>query len=218
MSDAVTPVAAGKLLNAAPSAIVPDRWRVDVADEVLGDRRRALEEQFFTQHNEQLRQQLRQSREKQASREALARVAGDAHPEVLDKLVELGISPETWAALEIVPLIEVAWADAQLEEKERSAVLAAAEANGITTGSPSHELLEDWLTHRPDGRLLAAWGEYIVDLCANLDPGQKDALRDEILGRARTVAEAAGGFLGLGSKISREEEVVLQQLARPFER
>jgi hypothetical protein len=189
-----------------------------VAENVLGDRRKALEEQFFTQQNEKLRQQLRKSQEKQASRDALARVAGDAHPEVLDKLVELGISPETWAAIEIVPLIEVAWADAQLDAKERSAVLAAAEANGITAGSPGHELLEDWLTHRPDGRLLATWGEYIVGLCASLDPAERDALRDEILGRARTVAEAAGGFLGLGSKISREEEVVLQQLERPFGR
>jgi hypothetical protein len=189
-----------------------------VAENVLGDRRKALEEQFFTKQNERLRQQLRESQQKQASREALARVAGDAHPEVLDKLVELGIGPETWAALEIVPLIEVAWADAQLDEKERSAVLAAAETNGITPGSPGHELLEDWLTHRPDARLLGAWGEYIVGLCADLDPAQKHALRDEILGRARSVAEAAGGFLGLGNKISREEEVVLQQLAKPFER
>jgi hypothetical protein len=189
-----------------------------VVDKALGDRRKALEEQFFTKHNEQLRQQLRESQEKQASRDALARVAGETHPEVLDRLVELGIGPETWAAVEIVPLVEVAWADAKLDEKERSAVVKAAEASGITTDSPSHALLEDWLTHRPDGRLLAAWGEYIVGLCADLDPGQKDALRDEILGRARTVAEAAGGFLGLGSKISREEEVVLQQLERPFGR
>jgi hypothetical protein len=189
-----------------------------VADEVLGDRRKALEEQFFTKHNEELRQQLRKSEEKQASREALARVAGDADEEVLDKLVELGIGPQTWAALEIVPLVEVAWANAQVEAKERSAVLAAAEANGIKASSPSHQLLEDWLTHRPDARLLATWGEYIVGLCAGLDPAQKNALRDEILGRARTVAKAAGGFLGLGSKISPEEEVVLQQLAKPFER
>ena len=94
-----------------------------MADEVLGDRRKALEEQFFTKQNEELRQQLRKSQEKQASREALARVAGDADAEVLDKLVELGIGPQTWAALEIVPLVEVAWANAQVEEKERKLLL-----------------------------------------------------------------------------------------------
>jgi hypothetical protein len=189
-----------------------------VADEVLGDRRKALEEQFFSKHNEELRQKLLKSQEKQASREALAHVAGDADAQVLDKLVELGIGPETWAALEIIPLVEVAWANAQVEAKEHGAILTAAEANGIEADSPSHRLLENWLTHRPDARLLAVWGEYIVGLCAGLDPAQKSALRDEILGRARTVAEAAGGFLGLGNKISPEEEVVLQQLAKPFER
>ena len=189
-----------------------------MADKALTDRRKALEEQFFTKHNEELRQKLLKSQEKEASREALAHVAGDAHPEVLNKLVELGIGPETWAALEIIPLVEVAWANAQVETKERGAILAAAEANGIEAGSPSHDLLEDWLTHRPDARLLATWAEYIVGLCAGLDPAQKSTLRDEIVGRARTVAEAAGGFLGLGNKISPEEEVVLQQLAKPFER
>ena len=189
-----------------------------MADEVLGDRRKALEEQFFTKHNEKLRQKLRESQERKANREALTRVAGDMHPDVLDKLVELGIGPETWAALKIIPLVEVAWANARVEAKERGAILAAAGANGIEAGSPSHDILEDWLTRRPDSRLLATWGEYIVGLCAGLDPAQKNALRDEILGSARTVAEAAGGFLGLGNKISPEEEVVLRQLAKPFER
>ena len=42
------------------------------------------------------------------------------------------------------------------------------------------------------------------------------ALRDEVLGRARAVAQATGGFLGMGSKISVEEEVVLGQLAKAF--
>jgi len=165
-----------------------------VADEVLGDRRKALEEQFFSKHNEELRQKLLKSQEKQASREALAHVAGDADAQVLDKLVELGIGPETWAALEIIPLVEVAWANAQVETKERGAILAAAEANGIEAGGPSHRLLENWLTHRPDTRLLAVWGEYIVGLCAGLDPAQKSALRDGgRLPRARQQDLARGG-------------------------
>jgi hypothetical protein len=32
------------------------------------------------------------------------------------------------------------------------------------------------------------------------------------------VAEAAGGFLGLAGKVSREEEVVLEALAKAFDR
>ena len=40
---------------------------------------------------------------------------------------------------------------------------------------------------------------------------------DEILGRARNVAEATGGFLGLGNRISPEEEIILAELAKAFE-
>jgi hypothetical protein len=57
----------------------------------------------------------------------------------------------------------------------------------------------------------------MVELCAALKPGEKRALRDELLGRARQVAEATGGFLGLGNKISPEEQVVLDELAKVFE-
>jgi hypothetical protein len=42
-------------------------------------------------------------------------------------------------------------------------------------------------------------------------------MRDKLLGRARAVAEAAGGFLGLGKKISPEEETALGMLANAFE-
>jgi hypothetical protein len=189
-----------------------------VADEILRDREKALEEQFFARENQKLLERMRTRQQQESSREGLARVSGIADAEVLDKLVDLGIGPETWTALSVVPLVEVAWANGNVDQKERRAVMAGAEASGVTAGGPSHQLLQRWLERRPDGRLLQAWGEYIVGLCAQLDPGEKRALRDEILGRARTVAEAAGGYLGLLNKVSREEELVLEQLAKAFDR
>ena len=53
-------------------------------------------------------------------------------------------------------------------------------------------------------------------LSAHLDQSSRGALKNELLGRARTVAEAAGGFLGLGNKISAEEARVLDELAAAF--
>lgn len=188
-----------------------------MADEILRDREKALEESFFAKQNEKLRQALRRREQAKASREQLAQISGIADTEVLDKLVALDIGPESWTALSLVPLVEVAWANGNVDEKERRAVLAGAEANGILANSPSHQILEGWLRNRPDGRLLQAWGEYTVGLCGNLDPAEKHALRDEVMGRARSVAKATGGFLGLGERISPEEEVVLQQLEKAFQ-
>ena len=58
---------------------------------------------------------------------------------------------------------------------------------------------------------------FIVDLCAELNEAERTELKNEILGRARSVAETAGGFLGLGKRVSPEEEVVLAELAKAFE-
>ncbi len=189
-----------------------------MSDEFLGDRKKALEESFFAKENARLLQRLREDQAKKAAKQGLVETSGIADSEVLDKLVELDIGPDTWAALSLAPLVEVAWANGKVEDKERKAVLSAAEANGIAVGSPSHELLESWLRNRPDGRLLTAWGETIVAMSAKLDDADRERLKQEILGRARAVAEAAGGFLGITNKVSPEEGVVLKQLEKSFER
>jgi hypothetical protein len=185
---------------------------------LLSDREKSLEEQFFSRQSAELKERLRQKHQAEATAAELAAVSGIEEGELLRRLVELGIRAESWVALSLVPLVEVAWANGQVEAKERHAVLSAAEANGIPAASPAHQMLESWLTHRPAPGLLQAWGEYTVALCATLDPAQRRSLREQILGRARHVAEAAGGFLGLGSKVSREEEVVLEALAKAFDR
>ena len=182
-------------------------------DEVLSDRREALEESFFARDNATPRERVRVD----ATKEALAKISGIESDEVLDKLCELGIQADTWAAVSIVPLVEVAWADGKFEDAERRAVLSAADANGIGASSPSHTLLQNWLKQRPDGRLLEVWETFIVGLCSELNSTQRDVLKDQLIGRARSVSEAAGGFLGLGNKTSSEEEAVLAKLTRAFE-
>ena len=185
---------------------------------IFADRERSLEAEFFARQSEELKRKLREKREHEQMREELHRIAIVTDDKTIDRLIELGIGADTWAAISLVPLVEVAWADGQVDSKERAAVLAAAEANGVTPGSPSHQMLERWLEHRPDARLLQAWGEYIVELCAALTPEEKRRLRDELLHRAQDVAEQTGGFLGMGKKISPEEEVILEELRKAFDR
>ena len=186
-------------------------------EDFLGDRRKALEESFFARENAKLLDRLKAEKHTHAAKEALAQISGIRSDDVLEKLCELGVEADTWVAVSVAPLVEVAWADGKIDDSEREAVLSGAEANGIGSSSPGYHLLESWLAHRPDGRLLEVWGEYIVDLCAELSEAERTELKNEILGRARSVAETAGGFLGLGKRISPEEEVVLAELAKAFE-
>ena len=62
-----------------------------------------------------------------------------------------------------------------------------------------------------------AWREYVGALAESLDRAALDALKNDVMGRARGVAEAAGGFLGLGNKVSSEEQAVLDELAKAFD-
>jgi hypothetical protein len=187
-----------------------------MSEEFLGDRRKALEEEFFAKHNQRLLRQFRETTAAKAKHEALAAASGITDAAVLEQLAAVDLSSETVAALSLVPLVEVAWADGRLDDKERSALLAAAEHAGLSKDSASYQLLEEWFRERPSPKLLAAWKAYVSGLARALDHQASQALKQDLLGRARLVAEAAGGFLGLGKRIARAEQAVLTELEQAF--
>lgn len=187
-----------------------------MSDEFLGGRRKALEESFFAKENEKLRRALREQETAKARKEALAAASGISDDTVLETLIGLDIAADTVAALALVPLVEVAWADGSIDDKERKAILVAAEQTGLEKDSASHELLQSWLARRPDQDVRTAWKDYVSAICDTLGPEPQQQLKQQVLGRARKVAEAAGGVLGLGSKISKTEQAVLDELEQAF--
>lgn len=181
--------------------------------EFLKDRGRALEEEFFARYNRKLIEELRQKQK----REALSSVSGITHKEVLDRILALDIDHDTFAALTLVPLVEIAWADGKMDRREREATLRAAGEIGIDTDSPAYELLDHLLEQRPSLELMRTWKAYVHELCSAMQPSERDELKANVLGRARSVAEAAGGFLG-SSKISDAEHAILDELTEAFDR
>ena len=182
-------------------------------DGFLGDRRKALEDSFFARENEKLRKALQDKEAAKNKKEALAAASGITDDAVIEHLVSLNIRSDTLAALSLIPLVEVAWADGTMDDNERIAILSAAKDAGLSGESAA--LLDDWLATRPSDKVLSAWKDYISALANTMDAQAKDKLKHELLGRARAVAEAAGGFLGIG-KISSGEEAKLEELARAF--
>ncbi len=184
---------------------------------LLAERRQALEEEFFRRREQALIEKLREQEQRRQLREALAEASGIQDAATLDRLIDAGIQPRTLAPLALVPLVEVAWADGSIAAREREAIVRAAEAAGLHKGSAGYGLLESWLEEKPEPKLRQLWEEYVRALSQSLDPQARQRLRDEVMGRARAVAEAAGGFLGLGPKVSAAEEAVLRELAQAFD-
>jgi len=187
-----------------------------MSDRILADRRAGLEEAFFARHNEELRQKLLEADAQQFSREALKAATGIVDETVIARLMQLDISAQTLAALTLVPMVLVAWADGAISTEERRAVLAGAAKEGLQPGSPGLALLEAWLHTRPDAALFEAWKDYVHSLTQNLEPAERRTLEASVLAQAHAVASATGSFLGLTSPISTSENATLRQLAQSF--
>lgn len=178
----------------------------------------SLEEEFFRREDQRLLARVRELREAETARETLSKATGINDAAVLDRLMALKIQPEIIAALRIVPLVAVAWADGSLDEKEREAVLSGAQEAGIPADSPAYTLLEAWLKRRPEPYLLAAWTTLVQGMSASLSGAEVEKLKASLMERVRRVAGASGGVLGLGSKVSKQEAAVLETLSKAFER
>ena len=188
-----------------------------MSEEFLGKRRRALEESFFQKRNAELLQHLKDSIAHDEEKTKLAAICGFQDQAVLEELMAQGIGCKSAAAISLVPMIHVAWADDNLESKEKDAILTAAEQLGLEKEGPAYKLLEGWLEEQPDEELYSAWCDYVSAITQTQDGPSKHAFKNAVLGRARGVAQAAGGILGLGEKVSSAEEAVLEKLERAFE-
>jgi hypothetical protein len=174
----------------------------------LEKRRRGLEEAFFNKYNEELLAKLRAKEAAKQKKQGLSAKTGIADERVLDDLIGAGVEPETLAALALAPLILLAWRDGVLEDRERSAILRAADEQGLSHTSTAYLLLEKWLNERPGDELVAAWKGYVEALRKNLSPPAYAALRKDILDRTTKVARSAGGFLGFARVTAQEKELL----------
>lgn len=180
-----------------------------MSHDFLDDRRKALEEAFFARENAELTRRLHAPE----GQKELSGASAIQDPAVLARLEAHGIGTNALAALSLVPLVLVAWADGTPDPEERTAILAAAAEAGIPAGTAAHALLDAWLARHPPQDLIATWSDYVHALA----PEARAALHKDVMARAHRVAESSGGFLGLTSKVSATEKAMLKRLEDAFQ-
>ncbi len=188
-----------------------------MSEVTLEERGRALENQFYEKESQQKLAAMKEKLESQETREELRKASGMSDDAVLDRLVALGLKANTIAALSLVPLIAVAWADGTIQDNERNAILQGAHGKGLEQGTDGYVLLQTWLSKKPDTTLFEAWEAYIKALAGQLNDEQNRLLKNQIVGFAKMVATSAGGILGFG-KVSGSEEKVLNRIEAAFHR
>jgi hypothetical protein len=178
----------------------------------IHERGRALEEEYFRRKNRELIDKMAlDARNEQARREMGAQV-GLVDPEMLRELQKLGFTPETVILLPLVPVVQVAWADGQVADAEKSAIFKVARARGVAEGSAAYHQLSAWLADCPAPEVFSSATRLIQAILDAPAGGEKPLSADELVAYCESIASASGGLFGL-NRVSPEERALLTNLA-----
>lgn len=131
--------------------------------------------------------------------------------ELRRRLGSLGLDESNWRAVLLLPLVQVAWADREIQRAERREIERIAQLLGVDP-----VLRDRWLEKRPtDAQLaegLALIGELVHrqrGLGSDLTPELLDTLHDLCV----SVAGAAGGLFGVAFTVSPEEKQAIASVS-----
>ena len=185
--------------------------------ELFGDRRRSREEEYFRRQEKELIEKLQQRGREEATRRRMAERTGVADEELLRDLQALGYTPETVMLLHLVPLLQMAWAEGSVSDRERDLIIEAARARGIDKDSPADHQLTAWLASRPSDELFEKTLRAIGAILQARPSEEREANQLDLLSRLTAIASASGGILGFG-KVSPQEQQVLARVSEEMER
>lgn len=177
----------------------------------LGRVEKAREEEYIRRHEQQLIEKLRKKLKYESETAALKAATGVDDEELLHHLAELGIDRDTVPVLHLVPLIEVAWADGEIQADELDLLRSAANEAGLK--GPAATLFESMLQTPPSRELCDSALRYINAMVKALPQDQANKATDNLVDLVYRVADAAGGVFGLWGRVEDSEKAALRHIA-----
>ena len=179
--------------------------------DILAERGRALEEDYFRKKDKELIEKMRSAATATEACVEMGKKIGLTDPEMLQELESLGFTPDTVVLLPLVPVVQMAWGEGGVTPAERSLIVRLARARGIQEGEAADRQLSDWLDRRPGGHVFAQATRLIRAMLAG--PGHGDLNADDLVKYCQSIADASGGMLGIVGRVSAEERQLLATLA-----
>ena len=171
------------------------------------------ENEYFWKKELELIDEGRRQAKLEAERRHLGEAVGVTDPELLEDLRELGFTPETVMLLHLVPLVQMAWIDGHVSNRETQLILEASRQSGISEGSLAFVWLSGWLYRRPPEQLFQKTLRVIEGRLKALPREEQKLTKRELMLRCTAVASASGSVWGIGSKICPAEQRLLKQIA-----
>ena len=180
--------------------------------DAFAERGRSLEEEYFHRKEREVIDKMRVRAAAEEQRRRLGEKAGVADEELLNDLQQLGYTPETVMMLYLVPLIQTAWAEGGVSQKERELIVKAARSRGITEGTPCDQQLNMWLATRPSDEMFEKSLRAIRTILQAQPESAREASEKDLLSLATAIAGASGGIVGFRA-VSAEEQQSLKHIS-----
>ena len=181
--------------------------------DLLGDRGRSLETDYFRRRDQELLERAREQEAAAERRRQLAAALG-VDDQAVTELAALGFDAATAPLLDIVPAIQVAWSDGTLPAAERAVIeriLTRPELQpAAQTGG---RMVAEWLSRRPRPELFRLATEALRLRVDRLDADSRTQLVSKIIADCKAVATASGGVFGLGALSSAEADLIRELAA-----
>lgn len=186
--------------------------------DIFKERERGFEADYFRKQDARLLAKMRERAALQEVAQALAEKLRVDDAELLKRVFDLGLDRETGPAILLAPLLQVAWAEGVVTDRERAVVFEVAASRGVEAGTPAHAQLDAWLKQRPSDALFETALEVMKVAASVLPPEEREERIRGVVDACKRVAEASGGglakLLGVGSAVSGDEASVLEAITK----
>ena len=180
-------------------------------DDLFG--KRDQEEDYFRRQDRELIERMRKAAARDEAQQPLSARTGIHDPELLRDINALGFTADTVSLLPLVPILQVAWADAEISPAERKLIFEIARIRGVAAGSPADQQLDQWLTHRPAPAVFTGAGRLVAAVLAAGAGTAQELSADDLVRYCESIAAASGGILGL-AKVSAVERDAITQIEK----
>ena len=172
------------------------------------DTQRVHDGESFRRRKQELLERQQRRRELEAERRLIAAAIGVDDDEIVLDLEAVGYRPDTIVLLELVPPVQVAWADGRVTERERELFVTIAAREHVAPNSPARTQLEIWLDRPPSHLLFDTSLRAIAGILSSLQTEVRASLRRKLIHDCTMIAVESSGLFGWHFVWNEEQQAI----------